>query len=105
MEAKMGLRSVTDTATVTVDVLGAVIQPGIVSTTAAKKQVSIRNETKDWIEVYVPGKGRTEPIRIEPGATRPVGIDRDPGIHTFVVYSEESGDCARANSNPKIIIQ
>jgi hypothetical protein len=101
----MGLRNVTDTATVTVDVLGAVISPGILSTPAAKKQIHIKNDSKDWIEVYVPGKGRTEPIRIEPGATRPVRIDRDPGIHTFVVYSEESGDCARAQSNPKIIIQ
>jgi hypothetical protein len=34
-----------------------------------------------------------------------ITLRRQPGIYTFSVYSEQTGDCVRANSNPKVILQ
>jgi hypothetical protein len=91
-------------ATVTVDAFGAVIKPGILCATK-EKTIEIVNGTGGWIDVLVPHDDRPEALRIDKEKSLTITLRRQPGIYTFSVYSEQTGDCVRANSNPKVILQ
>jgi hypothetical protein len=91
-------------ATVSVDALGAVIKPGILCATK-EKTIDILNDTGGWIDVLVPHDDRPEALRIDKTKRATITLRREPGIYTFSVYCEETGDCVRANSNPKVILQ
>lgn len=91
-------------AVVTVDELGAVVKPGIL--VARDRVVDLTNGTGELIQVFVPACENGHLFSIKPGDTQTISLaDASAGIHAFAVFSRKTGDFARGNSSPKIIIQ
>jgi hypothetical protein len=90
-------------AVVSVDALGAVVRPGIVF--ADKQAVTIQNQTDAPIQVFLPEGAESQVTTIQAGATQSVTLNAGEGVYAYAVFSQETGDFARGNSSPRIIIR
>ena len=94
----------TNKAVVTVDGLGAAVRPGILYT-APGGSIQLNNQSGGVIDVFLTGGGAPQVLTIpatEIGSLTPAAPE---GIYVYAVYSHATGDFARGNSSPRVIIK
>jgi hypothetical protein len=96
----------TNKGVVAVEGSGAVLKPGILWT-SPRGVVELQNETGEAIDVFLP-VGADEDGRfatIQSCQSRSFTLGGTEGIYPFAVFSHQTGDFARGNSSPRVIIK
>ncbi len=94
----------TNKGVVRVDVLGAVVKPGILFAPPGGS-LRLTNKTGGAIDVFLTGCAERTVLRIPGGEEGLLRLTAPEGIHPFAVFSHKTGDFARGNSSPRVIIK